>query len=754
MAEGGDPADHLLRVALTHPEVIDGRVDRSTRPPCIRLTVRVVMPLAMEADGCSDTGVRTVEEVAFAIPDGFPWSAPIPHLRPDFPRKLPHLMPASEGRPPRPCLVDGDHDEFFAQFGLVEYGIWHLVEQLAVWLRKAALNVLNDPDHGWEPMLRTTLRDIVEFDADAARALVGRSEGWLAWGAQFHRLGSMEARLNQDALAWLSSAGERTPLVVSDKGGPFDVAAATPSLLVGKTAIGVIWADKLPSGAPRVVDEYWPEDVTCLADLRARAADLGCGRGLDTFLNSLERAFREWHVRCPVPVGIVLCVRRPFNLIGSSSPIELLPYVVELRADAQRASIFSSGGDEPVSPAMHLQTLTADLLREMSGTPERPPMALLGCGSVGSKMAMHAARSGQTVVALSDNGHLRPHNLARHALGAGHLKRPKAEGLAAELKGLQSEPTVFTGDLTVGLLDQASSAEILPRGATVALNATASLSVREAFAAAARTRPKLRCFEAGLFGRGRVGYLLEAGKGNNPSHSDLMAAFYARIADAETRELVFGSGERLAPLQIGQGCGSLTMAMDDARLSMMAAALSIEMARALDEPVGLGSIVVGRTASDTASTEWTSHRVPPFETVDIDGSGGWVLRLSSDVAERIRREAAHYGSVETGGLMIGTSSARLREVTVVDLLPAPPDSSRSASLFVLGKQGLKEAILRRHGDSGGSLFDVGTWHSHLSEMGPSTLDRRTAADLAAERAPPSVLLITTPTRFHALMATG
>jgi hypothetical protein len=47
---------------------------------------------------------------------------------------------------------------------------------------------------------------------------------------------------------------------------------------------------------------------------------------------------------------------------------------------------------------------------------------------------------------------------------------------------------------------------------------------------------------------------------------------------------------------------------------------------------------------------------------------------------------------------------------------------------------------------------VGTWHSHLSETGPSQTDWRTAAELAAERAPPSVLLIVTPTRFHALVA--
>jgi hypothetical protein len=93
-------------------------------------------------------------------------------------------------------------------------------------------------------------------------------------------------------------------------------------------------------------------------------------------------------------------------------------------------------------------------------------------------------------------------------------------------------------------------------------------------------------------------------------------------------------------------------------------------------------------------------------------------------------------------------------VTVVDLIPAPPDSLRSAALFVLGTKGLKAAIKARHRLSGNTLFDVGTWHSHLADHGPSSLDRATARQLAAERPPPSVLLITAPSRLYALMHNG
>ena len=129
------------------------------------------------------------------------------------------------------------------------------------------------------------------------------------------------------------------------------------------------------------------------------------------------------------------------------------------------------------------------------------------------------------------------------------------------------------------------------------------------------------------------------------------------------------------------------------------------------------------------------------------GTDGWTMRISADVADLIRREARHFHNVETGGVLIGTASARQQFVMVVDLLDAPRDSKRFAGLFVLGTEGLQAAIHKRHDESGRTLFDVGTWHSHLRDEGPSSTDWTTARDLAAERAPPSVLLISAPKRF-------
>jgi hypothetical protein len=242
------------------------------------------------------------------------------------------------------------------------------------------------------------------------------------------------------------------------------------------------------------------------------------------------------------------------------------------------------------------------------------------------------------------------------------------------------------------------------------------------------------------------------GKTHNPTHSDLVAELYATLDDPCAAHLLFDPADGLSAVQIGQGCGSLTMPMKDAQLSVMTAGLSLEIDSAVLNGSSDGLIVTGICEQNGASTRWSRHPVSPFEIVQIEGSDGWSLRLSRRVVDHIRAEAKAYNHAETGGVMIGLASARLRTVTVVDLLDAPPDSKRSAELFVLGTQGLQGAIEARHLASGQTLFDVGTWHSHLADVGASQIDWRTASELAAERAPPSVLLIVTPKRLFALMA--
>ena len=443
--------------------------------------------------------------------------------------------------------------------------------------------------------------------------------------------------------------------------------------------------------------------------------------------------------------------RRPFHLIGSRSEIELLPYIVEVRAAAERSSLFPSQGDEPSAPAMQLDVASPGLLRQVSGAPESGPVAMLGCGSVGSKMAVHLARSGVDIVAVSDRGMLLPHNMARHALARSALGASKATELARELGYLGQSPQVRDGDLVIELTKREERRGILPKTAVYAVNTTAALGVRETLSSLPPGELKPRLAEAALFGLGRGAFLLVEGVDHNPTLCDLVAELYATVSSARLHRLLFDRAYGLSEVQIGQGCSSLTMPMTDMRLSAMTACLSEVLLDTMQLGQSKGRIIVGETAEEGPNSTWSQWTVAPFEVISIESSEDWTLRISQRVLERIREEIGRYPEVETGGVIIGTCSARLKAVTVVDLLPAPQDSIRSASRFVLGTSGLKKAIAERHHDSGGTLFDVGTWHSHLNDEGPSPLDRQTARELAEERPPPSILLIATPRQLSAIM---
>lgn len=748
-----DEAERFLRTARAHKSCRAASVasvasDRAE----ITLDLHVEMPLHMKVDGVSPNGVRAEEPVLAVLSSSFPWSVPEFFLRQDFPRSLPHLQPDPETDLPRPCLVDGSQREFFFQFGLVEAGLFHLIDQLALWLRRAALGTLIDPAQGWEPALRRDLEGYLVMNAEAARALVDRRGGYRCLDAAFHKVGPAQGFLNGEARAFVSATPEPKPLKRDDTS--LFTSGPTEHGLRGDTVVAVIWPDKLPSGRDFVADEYLPETVRTLGDLRHRAGELGCSRSFEGFVSDLERCFAGFNMKYPVPLGIVVCARRPCHLIGSNSAIELLPYLIEFRAAQDRTSLFAKGDAEPVALAQHLDRPNAALLRTLPGAPEISPSAVLGCGSVGSKMAMHLARAGAEITAVSDRSNLLPHNMARHALARAPLPSPKAEELAAELNRLGQKPLIHLGDLVSDLPDREKRRSIFPPGTSIAINTTASLAVREALSVLAARDLKPRLVEAALFGEGRGGFLLAEGQKHNPTLNDLAAELYALADHDPLRALLFHPAHGLSEVQIGQGCGSLTMRMTDMRLSAMTAGLAEEIVRIAGESSAAGEIVVATTDPDSPQSNWRRYAVPPVLTVPIDGAEGWTVRLSARVAAAIKEEIDRWPAVETGGVMIGQCSARLRAITVVDLLPAPPDSVRSAARLVLGTQGLRKAITARHEMSGRTLIDLGTWHSHLSDEGPSPLDRTTAAKLARERPPPSALLIVTPNRRYGLMDAG
>src|SRR5207302_849377 len=107
--------------------------------------------------------------------------------------------------------------------------------------------------------------------------------------------------------------------------------------------------------------------------------------------------------------------------------------------------------------------------------------------------------------------------------------------------------------------------------------------------------------------------------------------------------------------RIGKGCGSLTMAISDARVSMIAAPMAETIRARLQQPKPSpnGRILIGMIEEDGLSVTWVQHDVLASHLALVDGEGGWSVRVGARAHKAISEEVARWSDVETGGILMG-----------------------------------------------------------------------------------------------------
>lgn len=751
--ELSEAVSRAFTLMAAHPAVLGiGKpvVDTTHGTVSVEVTFEVSMPGSWRAAGGSPSAVRTSEVVRYDFPSGYPLDAPDLSLRPDFSRKLPHMQPYLIDARPVPCIYDGSITELLHRDGL--QGI---LNQTSSWLDRAANNGLIDPEQGWEPVRRDVYEEYLVADAEALRGLVDRRGGH-----KYLRLEYLRFVVDGGRCAIHAEVSDLSPKInaatIPNLFGEHAIEYSS-GLWRGKSLALVVWPGRHPSGDLIVCDEYLPETVANVDDLKARAALYGCQSELETGLSWLGRTISGYSSDGPCPLAIILLARRPCQVIGSSSPIELCPYLVDIRAP----ELFVGGGASPVRPAAHRNAISRSLLSQMAGNPSEdlPYWTLIGAGSLGSKLALHLARAGRGPETIIDCASMTPHNAARHALipHTGDMQLfwidKKAGLLSGALRGLDQEATPIVENV-IDLLRDAGRNKAWSKRSWAIVNATASLSVREALGSAEHL--PTRVIETSLFAGGSVGLITLEGRDRNPNTSDLISEFYAHMReDPGLASILFGS-HGTSRQSVGVGCGTLTMPMSDGRLSMFAASMSeYLLAKQLSSlPTNRGEIVIGKVTEDGLGIGWQSHHVPAVTSVQAVNGEAWHVHIHARARDKIQQEVENWPRAETGGIIMGRLSEASHTFHVVDVLDAPKDSSRSAGEFVLGTQGMRQALRAYSESVGWSLYCLGTWHSHLSASGPSPTDRATAAAVSLARLSPSVLLIHTPAGFQALLAIG
>ena len=126
---------------------------------------------------------------------------------------------------------------------------------------------------------------------------------------------------------------------------------------------------------------------------------------------------------------------------------------------------------------VHLADNVGDRLPESYCALAPKKVGIVGCGSLGSKIAASLARSGVSNFVLVDDDILKPGNLVRHELDVGSLGAHKADGLGARLKAIRAGVNVSTRRVALGGQESSgSTASVLDELATcdLLIDATAN----------------------------------------------------------------------------------------------------------------------------------------------------------------------------------------------------------------------------------------------------------------------------------------
>lgn len=714
----------------------------------IDFQVEVPLPSRARVKGQTASGVKGLESVRLKFPSDYPSRAPRPSLRANFPSNLPHINPHAVNERVPPCISESGLDELMHRFGFEE-----IVDQTVQWLSDAANGFLIKADQGWEPTRRDDTAGWLRFDAHAVLESLPSDGSVLA----------MESYLAvKQNNAWfepyVSKAGSTVSFSTSKDNKNN---SNTQGWVRGKTTVFFAYAKPVDGELP-VCAEYKPDTVVDASSLLAKATELridalALETVVDAWLTSCMKEVKsQWPWASELCFAIVLAARRPFKLVADERrDIEFIPYVLRIPRTAKVATLKAAA----IKGALHTRQLSPALLASVSGfskVDSSQGYLLIGCGSVGSKIAAHLGRAGFGNAVFLDNEYFEPHNTARHALSLETLveKAPKMQELFKSF-GHQNARSLVQD--AVALLGSTTNTfkEALPSNCSLILDATASLRVG---AAAVVSHPLQaggvgRYCRAMLYGQGRVAVLLLEGAARTPRCDDLMAELFAMCRSQSSLREALGSGSRdPRRVFIGDNCASFTMPMSDSTLSRSTAMMGMQVEHWLAHGIpDTGGVFVGLASG--IGMQWQEVQVRASTELSTADQLGWSVRLSANVVDAIEADANHYRPLETGGVLLGHVDSFSRTIIVSGLIDAPPDSTRSRTEFKLGTQGLELAMNTAREDSVGYLTYVGTWHSHPMGGMHSGTDLKTLAILAAFAAgAPMLSLVWTPKGFHVEVA--
>lgn len=732
-----------IKTIIDHPCVEDYKISyEEDNKVVLELKINVGIGKKWLKKGYSENGVKPIEPIDIVLFPEYPKIPPVIFLRDDFSANLPHMYCRNYyGKKLLPCYTDQNPVELLEQ-----YGISKVIDQVQRWLSNAAHGELQGVEQDWEPVRREKIDSWLVVDSNFLRSRVRKNKD-IIWRK------ATKIELSNEGRLFGVCHHERYSLknLISDSNDP---SFALTLLVYPKERI---------NGNLFIDSKYRVEAVQNREELLVRAEQSGCNEELESQLNLLSKKINNTELSRPIPVWIILATNRPVNIRYQNSPIELSAFLLSISSNAD----LNDRKQETISYASLLNPITSKILKSISGLDEEKNSSwvLLGCGSLGSKIALHLARQGDAPRYVVDRARMSPHNYARHALIPNinesdkvnsHLQffvHEKATGLANALRGFDSTSEEKSCDLEN--LDFSDSGDKpWDENDSFLVETTGSEIVANNLSDPSKISSRPQLIEASLMAAGKVGLFLIEGAGNNPSAKELQTDFYQYCVDnQELADLVFKkSGVKSGNVTIGEGCMTMTSVMSDATLSAMAAPMADMVSDVLINGFEScdGCIRISRTLDDNFSRVWEIIKCRPFVRLQ-DKTNSVFVSIHERVVSKIEEEIQKAGENETGGIIIGRFIEQICTFIVIDFIDPSADSEFTPTNFTLDLKGCKPALDTYVNLSEGKLVLLGTWHSHLADTGPSNIDLKSGEQIAENHHNPSLMLIKTPKRWVGLV---
>ena len=641
--------------------------------------------------------------------------------RRDFPAsQLPHLNPTRPESPANFCLHRGNLDDWFAEHTVVD-----LVHRVRSWLRDAARDRLIRKEDGFEFTRIVGALGYAIYEPRTLTDLVcsaWREDGKAGFRFLWYDLlknPSKDPLLGQDTYAIRLTC----PLQANDHAKPLEVSSKLNSYhseenQIERAQFGVMaWPSK-----ERVVGRYFTELPDTLGQFIDWCEEFGIP------IKSALQGYLTKELQLLSGVPVTLAIPRPQRLIGSRTRLELLNFIVSAGGD-HRPKDGAWDLDAEVMSMGHRAPLTRERARYISSFAEDTTLGrilFLGCGAVGSKLALHLAKSGQTDLSLVDYDELSPHNMVRHGLLHDSTGRNKAEALKAH----------------TWLVDASAS--------SVMLNALVETDLPDS----------LSCCRCEIADHGRLGVLSVEGRNRNPRLDDLQVflfdmalrdRFIAQWLQNNKVQREQQVGSPLEEINVGISCSSETMRLSDELVSLHSASFATGFRRCATTkvPDGAGRLQVSQYDEDGSLSNVVQHwDIPPGKLMIARNDPSWQVRLKYGLAAKMQELLRRAKPDETGGLLIGVVNSRRRIIYVARILSAPADSMSAPYAFVRGVLDVPETVSRIQELTGGMLGYVGEWHTHpMGGPDLSAQDRCAVAkirrNLDSISLPTHVMIVTT-----------